>query len=128
MPGSPSAIRLILPAALTYASISVGDMFSTSAMLSKPWLESSGGRRVAGSTSSASRSRTELAYSNRLSRCRAGLPGLGFTAAAESSADSRVAATALSAAVPGRRAPAGGIRPARSLRIIFSASSASFSA
>src|ERR1035438_9143027 len=66
------ARRLIFPAADKYASISAGDSVSAPAMLSKPCVESSGGRNFAASTSSASTSRTAFVYSVRLSRCRPG--------------------------------------------------------
>ena len=71
---SPIARRLILPAADRYASINAGDIVSAPAMLSKPRVESSGGRNFVASTSSASRSRIALAYSVRLRRWR---PGAG---------------------------------------------------
>src|SRR6185436_12174643 len=57
--------------------MSAGDTPSTSAMLSKPSAESSGGSSAAASTSSASRSRIAFAYSARLSRWIAGRPALG---------------------------------------------------
>ena len=44
-------------------------------MLSKPAAESSGGSSASTSTSSASRSRIAFAYSARLRRCSAGVPG-----------------------------------------------------
>ena len=44
----PMARRLILPAADRYASISAGDIVSVPAMLSKPWVESSGGQELRG--------------------------------------------------------------------------------
>ena len=46
-------------------------------MLSKPWLMSSGGKNEGALISMPSRSRTELAYSLRFSRCGTGLPGFG---------------------------------------------------
>ena len=60
---SPIASRLIFPEADRYASINAGDIVSAPAMLSKPRVESSGGRNCVASTSSASRSRITLAYS-----------------------------------------------------------------
>jgi hypothetical protein len=107
-----------------YPSISAGEMVSTSAMLSKPWLMSSVGSSGATSTSTASRSRTEFAYSVRFNRCSAGLPGLGWSAAAWSIPFSRDVRKTFVAAALGRGRPAGGIMPARSLRITLSASSA----
>ena len=59
-------------------------MVWTSAMLSKLWLTVSGGRNVATSTSTASRSRIERAYSTRLSRWKVRLPGFGLASAASS--------------------------------------------
>ncbi len=62
--GSPTASRLIFRAATKYRPSSVGDIESTSAMLSKPWSDSSAGSSDAASISRASRSRIALPYSN----------------------------------------------------------------
>ena len=59
--------------------MSVGDTVRTSAMLSKPWLMSSAGRRGETSTSTSRSSRMELAYSVRFSRCRGGPAGIGVS-------------------------------------------------
>ena len=66
------ARRLILPAADRYASISAGDIVSAPAMLSKPLVESSTGRNLEESTSSASRSRMAFAYSVAVQTMQAG--------------------------------------------------------
>ena len=66
--GSPMASRLIFRAATKYRPSSVGDIERTSAMLSKPWSDSSAGSSDAVSISSASRSRIALPYSNRFKR------------------------------------------------------------
>ena len=71
--------------------MSAGETPSTSAMLSKPAAESSGGSSALTSTSSASRSRMALAYSARFRRCSAGAPGSRRRAAARSSAASSAA-------------------------------------
>ena len=59
-------------------------------------------------------------YSARLRRWNGRDPGLGLTSAARSIRDSSATASALICSGSGRRALAGGIMPARSLRIIFS--------
>ena len=61
-----------------------------------------------------------LAYSVRLSRWIAGLPGLGSAAAARSSSLSSPDKRRLVASPDGRDRPAGGMAPARSLRATFS--------
>ena len=71
---SPSAMRLILPAADRYASSSAGENAKAPAWLSKPRLESSDGRNCAASTSMPVKSRTAFAYSARFIRCA---PGAG---------------------------------------------------
>ncbi len=81
----------------------------------------SGGKNVLTSTSTSSRSRTARAYSARLARWNGRNPGLGLSAAARSIRSSSVRASPSSASPSGRFAPAGGIMPARSFRIIFSA-------
>ena len=63
-------------------------MESAPAMLSKPRVESSEGRYLAGSISSASRSRMALAYSVRFMRCRPG-GGIWTTAWRSSSLSSQ---------------------------------------
>src|ERR1043166_2168733 len=81
----PSASRLILRAASTYRSSSVGESVPT-VTLSNPWLASSEGSSALTSTSSASRSRMALGDSVRFSRRNASvLPGFGRAAAALSS-------------------------------------------
>src|SRR6185295_2642307 len=70
------------------------------------------------------RSRTARAYSARLRRWNGRQPGFGDSAAAVSSVVSSASTNELSVAASGRRAPGGGIMPARSLRIIFSPTSA----
>src|SRR5688572_20217457 len=100
--------------------MSDGETVSTSAILSKPLLSSSGGSSAVASISSASRSRMALAYSARLRRCSAVRPGCGLTAAARSIVVSRCATNASSVAASGRGIPAGGIIPARTFRITFS--------
>ena len=69
------------------------------------------------------RSLTAAWYSERLRRWNGRQPGLGLSAAAASIFASSVSTKALVVAVSGRRAPGGGIMPARSLRIIFSVTS-----
>ena len=106
----PMARRLILPAADRYASMSAGDIVSVPAMLSNPCVESSDGRNLVASTSSASRSRIAFAYSARLSRCRPGGGRCGDRAAIE---------LVLQPARPARRAspdPAAASPPAASSR------------
>src|SRR5262245_16418603 len=93
-------------------------------MLSKPLLSVSGGRNEFTSTSMPSRSRTARAYSARFSRWNGRHPGLGFNAAALAIRDSNESTSARTAAASGCRAVGGGIMPARSFRIIFSAVSA----
>jgi hypothetical protein len=63
-----------------------------------------------------------------LSRWNGRQPGFGFSAAAASIFVSRASTNALMVAASGRFALGGGIMPARSLRIIFSATSACCSA
>ena len=67
--------------------------------------------------------RSPRAYSARLRRWNGRRPGFGRSAAARSIRVSIDDANAVSVASSGRFAPAGGIMPARSLRIIFSATS-----
>ena len=124
MEGSPIARRLIFAAAATYPSINAGDTVSTSAMLSNPAAESSGGNSALTSTSSESRSRTTLAYSVRFRRWSAGAPGSGCLTATRSSADSIEVVNVARAATLGFGAPSGGIMPVRSLRTTFSHTSA----
>ena len=104
--------------------MSVGETDSTSAMFSNPSSSSSGGSSASGSTSSPSRSRTALLYSTRLSRCTVVRPGFGSAVAARSSSSSSQPATASYVAASGRRRPAGGIMPLRSLATTFSQASA----
>src|SRR5436853_1590335 len=61
-----------------------------------------------------------LLYSARLSRCTAGLPGLGLAAAARSSASSSDLANDAETAAAGRGSPGGGISPVRTLRSTLS--------
>ena len=120
---SPIASRLILPAADRYASISAGDIVSAPAMLSKPRVESSGGRNFVASTSSASRSRIALRVLGAIepveSRRREMRDAPWRRARPPSSERSDVHG--------GRRpddaSSVGGIRPARTLRTTFSANS-----
>ena len=67
---------------------------------------------------------TARAYSARFSRWNGRQPGFGLSAAAASIRVSSASTNAGCVAASGRRAPGGGIMPARSLRIIFSATSA----
>jgi hypothetical protein len=97
-------------------------------MLSKLWLIVSGGRNAATSTVMPRRSLIDAAYSARLSRWNVRRPGFGRVTAAASIRVSSAEASAVTTAGSGRSAPAGGIMPARSLRIIFSATSAVWSA
>ena len=83
----------------------------------------SGGRNGVTSTFKSSRSRTARWYSARLSRWKGRDPGSKLPSTAESTRISRSLTSAASAASSGRRAPAGGIIPARNLRIIFSVTS-----
>src|ERR1700733_6021118 len=62
------AVLAIFSAAARYFSMSTGDTESTSAMLSKPYPESSTGKSAAGWKGVASRSRTVALYSYRFSR------------------------------------------------------------
>src|SRR4051794_25996398 len=71
-----------------------------------------------------SRSFTAAWYSARFSRWNGRQPGFGFSVEAASIFASSVSTNALIVAASGRRAPGGGIMPARSLRIIFSVTSA----
>ena len=63
-------------------------------------------------------------YSARLSLWNDLTPGLGSRMAAASTVSSRVVASMVSSSPSGRGMPGGGIIPARSLRMIFSAVSA----
>ena len=83
----------------------------------------SGGSSADTSTSMPSSPSIAAAYSARLKRWKGRRPGFGRTAATRSIRVSIDEANAVSVASSGRLAPAGGIMPARSLRIIFSASS-----
>src|SRR5262245_171286 len=78
-------------------------------MLSNPYAESSGGKSDETSTSSASRSRTALPYSLRLSRLMSPRPGLGCAAAVRSSSVSSHDTSVLYVASSGRGTPCGGI-------------------
>ena len=97
-------------------------------MLSKLALIWSFGSHFPASTSSPRRSRIARSYSGRLSRWKVRPPGFGFSTAARSTMSSSVSTSSSSSSSGGRRTPGGGIMPARSLRIIFSAVSASVSA
>src|SRR5437773_6377788 len=83
----------------------------------------SGGRNAVTSTSIPTRSRTACWYSARLSRWNGRQPGFGLSAAAASIFVSSESTNDLMTAGSGRFAFGGGIMPARSLRIIFSATS-----
>ena len=63
-------------------------------------------------------------YSARLRRWKVRVPGLGFLAAAASMFSSIAATKAVTSSSGGRLTPGGGIIPALSLRIIFSATGA----
>ena len=117
---SPSASRLIWPAARRYPSITVAEGICTSAMLSKLALLVSSGRKVATSMSIPSRSLTAAAYSARLRRWKVLRPGFGSLAAIRSMVVSSSVTIAARSSGSGRGIPEGGIMPARSLRIIFS--------
>ncbi len=119
---SPTAKRLISAAAVRYDCMVVGDRICAAAMLSKFAILVSSGRNSPASTSRPSRSRTDCAYSARFRRWNDRRPGEPDAALASEAASS-VAARASSAASEGRRPPAGGIWPARTLRIIFSVTS-----
>jgi HAMP domain-containing protein len=87
--GSPTARRLTRLAADTYRSRRAGETDNTPAMFSNPcWSASSPGNSVRASTSRPSRSRTALAYSNRLRRWMVTRPGFGCSDASRSRADS----------------------------------------
>jgi hypothetical protein len=74
---SPTARREMAAAADTYRSNNAGCIESASALFSNPNACSSGGSVCLGSTSTAIRSRTALAYSARLRRCRLAVrPGI----------------------------------------------------
>ena len=122
--GSPIASRLTRAAAATYPSMSAGETPSTSAMLSNPAEESSGGSSALTSTSSASRSRMAFAYSARFRRCSAGAPGIEppRRRAIERGFERR--GNVSRAAAGGFGAFSGGIMPVRSLRTTFSQTSA----
>ena len=101
----------------------VGDGVCTSAMLSKFALFVSGGRKDPASITRPSRSSTDAAYSALLSRWKGREPGFGAASAASSMMVSRVSTSAVSVSLPGCGAPGGGIIPALSLAMIFSATS-----
>ena len=122
--GSPNARPLTFLATSTYRSRSPGDTVSTSAMLSKPWADSSAGSSAVPSISSASRSRMVLVYSNRLRRWMDIRPGFGAAAAARSSPASSHVTKPSRVAFSGCGKPAGGMMPARSFRTTFSQTSA----
>jgi hypothetical protein len=118
---SPIAMRLIALAAFKYASSRVGDSACASAMLSKLALLVSSGSQLPASTSSASRSCTAREYSGRFRRWKVRTPGLGFAAAAASTSDSSVEINVAYVAASGRGASGGGMKPACSFRMTFSA-------
>ena len=76
--GFPTASRLILWQRRRIVRSAPARSPKRSAILSNPSLESSAGSSVDGSISRASRSRIELAYSVRLSRCKPGSPWIRF--------------------------------------------------
>ncbi len=89
-------------------------------MLSNPSLMVSAGSRAVTSISSDTRSLTACAYSARFRRWNGRHPGFGSRAAARSIVVSSAWTNASTRDASGRRAPAGGIMPSRSLRMIFS--------
>ena len=122
---SPTAMRLIAAAAFRYASSSVGESACSSAMLSKFALIVSSGSQLPASTSSPSRSPMARAYSARLRRWN--VPAARVRLRRRGGVHRRLErarSAPRSVAGSGRREPGGGIMPACSLRIIFSASSA----
>jgi len=123
--GSPTAIELIFMAAETYRSCREGESPKASAILSKPYAESSGGSSDAESISRSRRSRMALAYSVRFSLWSGARPGFGLTAAARSSSVVNQEVRPSEAARSGRGAPGGGITPAFTFRTTFSQISAS---
>src|SRR6185369_13351629 len=97
-----------------------GDTCRLAAILSKPSCSSSRGSSVAASISTPSRSRTELAYSRRFSRCRPTRPGATRWPAAASSVVSSQLIRPFASASLGRSLPGGGIRRPRILRMVAS--------
>jgi hypothetical protein len=124
--GRPSAFTATARAAMTYCSMKDGDTCNAVAMLSKPSAMSSAGRSSLASISTASRSRTALAYSFRLSRCKTTWSDRcdGPAAAARSSESSSQATRESTAWASGCRAPGGGMTRPRNLRTAFSNTSA----
>jgi hypothetical protein len=121
---SPTAMRLMAVAAFRYDSSSVGDSDCASAMLSKFALLVSSGSQSPAFTSRASSSRMARSYSGRFRRWNVRRPGLGDLPAAVSSVVSSALMSATCVAGSGRCAPRGGIMPACSFTMIFSATSA----
>ena len=117
-------MRLITLAALRYASSSVGDSACASAMLSKFALLVSSGSQLPASTSRASRSWTAREYSGRFRRWNVRTPGFGLIADALSTFVSSAPINAAYVAASGRGDAGGGMNPACSLRMTFSATSA----
>ena len=123
---SPTAMRLMSAAALRYASSSVGDSACSSAMLSKFALFVSSGSQLPASTSSAEQVagwRARTRGGSGAGRCgrrdSASRAAAASTRGFERRDERRVASRHPDAARRG-----GGIMPACSLRIIFSATSA----
>src|SRR3954447_17595596 len=105
----PTAIRLTVWAADKYRFNRVGER-SVTVTLSKPRLDSSGGKSDATSTSSPRRSRIAFLYSVRLSRRNVSVrPGFGCAEAAVSSDDANHAIAASYSFSRGRGMLLGGI-------------------
>ncbi len=101
-------------AALTYFSISRGEMVRTSPMLSKPWPESSVGKSRCAAKSTPNRSRMVFAYSARLRRLAVTRPGSGLTfRSARSNSPRTYLISPSTCAAEGCGVPLGGISPLR---------------
>src|SRR5512139_984369 len=114
--GLPSASMLTCRAAARYCSRNDGLIFSTSATLLNPELESSRGSSDSAFTSRSSSCLMALAYSGRFRRCSTTEPGFGFDTEAKSSAFSTVWMKLSRVAASGCGSPVGGISAQRSLR------------
>ena len=117
---SPTASRLILAAAPMYRSISAGDVPRTSAILSRPSRESSGGRIVAGIHVDREQVADRIRVFGAIHPVQCGCARIGVRLGGTIDGVLRVWRNASNVARSGRGAPVGGIIPARSFRTTFS--------
>ncbi len=118
---SPTASMLTLRAADKYCSRKLGDTCNTSATLSKPSLDMSGGNNSSASTCTARMSSIAFAYSFLFNLCTAICPGFEPCAAASESRYVSMSPTNVSMAFSvGLSLPGGGMSLPRSLRMAAS--------